>query len=140
MEKLKPYSSTFLAFAGFLLIGMGLYFMFMRPALLPEDLRYMNTTLTDLDDTLPGLQVWLKKVFWVLGGYIFATGVLTFYISRTTFRARTKGAFATVIITGITSIGFMIAVNFMLNSDFKWVLLVFGLFWVIALILYRFRK
>lgn len=140
MFNFKPYSSTLLSSAGLLLMGMGLYFIFIRPALLPEDLRYMKTTLTEVDNTLPGLQGWLKKVFWVLGSYIFAAGALTFHISRTTFRARTKGSFATVIITGTTSIGFMTVVNFMLDSDFKWILLVFALFWVISLIFYCFSK
>jgi|GEM_PF-3162736 len=31
MLKIKPYSAILLALAGFMTIGMGLYFMFIRP-------------------------------------------------------------------------------------------------------------
>jgi hypothetical protein len=121
-------------------MSIGLYFIFIRPVFLPEDLRYMNTTLSGLNETIPGLQTWLKKVFWVFGGYIFTTGLFTFYISRTTFRARAKGAFGIVMATGISSIGFMVFVNFMIGSDFKWILLTCSFMWMISLVLYRLRK
>jgi hypothetical protein len=40
-----PHSSTVLFVGGIILIGLGLYFMFLRPPLLPEDPRYMGTSL-----------------------------------------------------------------------------------------------
>ncbi len=76
--KLKPYSSTALLLAGLILAGIGLYFIFLRPSLLPEDLRYIGSTLESVKQNMPGLSSWLKKVFWVMGGYIFATGLLIF--------------------------------------------------------------
>lgn len=39
---LKPYSASVLLVAGFILSGMGLYFILVRPPLLPEDLHYMG--------------------------------------------------------------------------------------------------
>ena len=75
-----------------------------------------------------------------MGGFIFATGLLIIFISRTTFRARTPGAFSIITFAGASSIGLMIAVNFMIQSDSKWLLLAFILPWLLALILYRFRK
>ena len=140
MIKLKPYSAFVLAFAGLLLIAMGIYFVLLRPALLPEDLRYMNTSLSVMHDSAPGLSAWLQKVFWVMGSYIFTTGLLTIFISLTSFRKRVSGAFGIVAITGLSSIGSMTVVNFMIGSDFKWLLLTFTLPWAIALILYRFHK
>lgn len=80
------YSSTLLATSGVILMAMGLYFIVLRPALLPEDLRYMHASLTEIQAETPGLLEWLPKVFWVLGGYIFATGLLTLSIALTTFR------------------------------------------------------
>jgi hypothetical protein len=138
---LKPYSSTFLALEGIFLIGIGLCFIFLRPALLPEDLRYIGTSETSIHNDLPGLANWLKKVFWVMGGYIFTTGLLTFYVARTSFIQKNKGAFLLVLITGITSLGLMVIVNFIINSEFKWVLL-FGLVlsWAIALVLYLLKR
>jgi hypothetical protein len=38
-------------------------------------------------------------------------------------------------LSGGTSIGWMAIVNFMINSDFKWLLLAFNLPWIVALIL-----
>jgi hypothetical protein len=140
MANFKPYSASLLAIGGFLLVAMGIYFVFMRPALLPEDYKYIGTTSTILQENVPQLSVWLQKVFWVMGCYIFTTGLLTIFIALTTFRSRTSNAFIIVLISGISSIGFMTIVNFIIASDFKWVLLVFSLFWVVALILYKFRK
>ncbi len=84
--------------------------------------------------------MWLKKVFWVMGCYIFTTGLLTIFIAFTSFRTRTRGVYGIVAFSGISSIGAMTVVNFMIGSDFKWILLIFILPWVIALILYRLHK
>ena len=140
MEKLKPYSSSILAVGGFLLVAMGIYFVLLRPALLPEDLVYMKTNSSIVHKNFPQLTVWLQKVFWVMGGYIFTTGLLTVFIALTAFRKRLSGAFSIVILTGISSIGSMTVVNFVIDSAFKWVLLSFTLPWIIALILYRLHK
>ena len=137
---LKPYSASALALAGLLLAGMGLYFIFLRPPLLPEDLRYIGLTLQNAKENIPSLLNWLQKVFWVMGGYIFTTGLLTIFIAITSFRKRLNGAFSIVTLAGISSIGLMTVVNFMIGSDFKWVLLTFTLPWIIGLILYRVHK
>ncbi len=136
---LRPYSAILLSSAGLILAGMGLYFTFLRPNLLPEDLRYMGSTLQNIQKATPGLLNWLQKVFWVMGGYIFATGLLTIYISLTSFRIHQQGAFITVALAGVTSIGLMSVVNFMIGSDFKWLLSSFALLWIAALVLYRFH-
>ena len=140
MIKLKPYSASLLAVGGLLLVAMGIYFVFMRPPLLPEDLRYMQTNLSVINNSATGLSIWLQKVFWVMGSYIFTTGLLTVFISFTSFRKRLPGAFIIVALAGISSIGSMTVVNFMIGSDFKWILLAFALPWVFALILYRLHK
>ena len=119
---------------------MGLYFIFFRPPLLPEDLRYMGSALKNVNDNIPGLANWLQKVFWVMGAYIFTTGLLTIFISFTSFRKRIPGAFGMVALGGVSSIGSMTVVNFMISSDFKWLLLIFSLPWAIALFLYRLHK
>jgi len=140
MIKLKPYSASILALGGFLLIAMGVYFIFLRPPILSEDYRYIGTTSSIVQENLPQLAVWLQKVFWVMGGYIFTTGLLTIFIALTSFRARTYGAFSIALISGITSIATMAVITFILDSDFKWMLSAFALPWLIALILYRFHK
>lgn len=140
MIKLKPYSVSMLSIAGLLLVAMGVYFVLLRPPLLPEDLRYMKTTLPVIHDAAPDLSAWLQKVFWVMGGYIFTTGLLIVFISFTSFRHRSPGVFSLVSLAGISSIGSMTVVNFMIGSDFKWLLLIFALPWAFSLILYRLHK
>lgn len=140
MLKLKPYSVSMLVIAGLLLVAMGIYFIFLRPSLLPEDLRYMKTTLSVINNSASGLSDWLQKVFLVMGGYIFTSGFLIIFIALTSFRTRTHGAFIIVLISGISSIGLMTIVNFIIDSDFKITLLTFTIPWVLALILYRLHK
>ena len=138
--RVQPYSATVLALSGTILMTLGLYFMFVRPPLLPEDLRFVGTSLAEVQATLPGLSVWLRRVFWVMGGYIFATGLLTTYVAVTTFRTRARGVGGIVAIAGLTSIGLMAVVNFMIASNFKWVILSFALIWALALALYRIER
>ena len=132
--KTRLFASASLALGGFILIGMGLYFIFLRPPLLPEDLRYIGASLAQVQYTLPELQIWLSHVFGVLGGYMIATGLLTIYISATSFRAGKLGATTVVCVSGLASIGWMVITNFVIGSDFKWLLLVFSLSWIVALL------
>lgn len=136
----KSYSSTILVLCGMLLMGLGLYFVFLRPPLLPEDPRYMGTSLAEIQATAPGLFKWLQKVFWVMGGYIFTTGLLTLYVAITTFRTRASGVGWIVAVAGLTSIGWMAVVNFIIGSDFKWPLFGFALLWGIALLLFGIER
>lgn len=66
-----------LAFAGAVIVGIGVYFMFFRPPLLPEDLRFIHTTPEQLRVIAPDLAAWLRYVFHVAGGYMAASGLLT---------------------------------------------------------------
>lgn len=135
MKTKLSLSSALLAFNGLILIGLGLYFVFIRPALLPEDPRFMGTTLAEIQATMPGLLTWLRRVFWVMGGFMFATGVLTTYIAVTTSQQQSSGARFVAALASLTSISWMAIVNFMIDSDFKWLLLEFNLPWIAALIL-----
>jgi hypothetical protein len=45
-----------------------------------------------------------------------------------------------VALSGLTSIGLMVVVNFVIESDFRWLLLVFALPWAAALPLYALRR
>ncbi|MDF2701580.1 MAG: hypothetical protein K0S10_524 [Rubrobacteraceae bacterium] len=132
----RPYSSRVLALCGLILVGMGLYFVLMRPALLPEDVHYIGTDMAKIRASVPGLLDWLEKVFWVMGGYILTVGILTLYVALTSFRSRTKGVSGTVTLAGLASIGWMAAVNFIIDSDYKWLLLAFTVLWAVALALF----
>ena len=53
-----------------------MYFIFVRPSFLPEDLRAATTTLDAVSAVAPGLGAWLQLVFAVLGGQMAALGVV----------------------------------------------------------------
>ena len=95
----------------------------------------MGASLAQIQVAVPGLLPWLSRVFGVLAGYMFATGLLTVYVAGTGFRAGRPGATAIVAVSGLASIGWMATTNFLIDSDFKWVLLAFTLPWVVALLL-----
>ena len=135
-----PRSAVALALGGAILMALGLYFAFLRPPLLPEDPRFMGSTLAQVQEALPGLLIWLRRVFWVMGGYIFATGLLTVYLALTAFRSRARGAAGVVAVSGLASIGLMVVVNFVIASDFRWLILSFALPWAVALVLHRIER
>jgi hypothetical protein len=133
----RPYSATVLALGGAILMILGLYFVLLRPPLLPEDPRFMGTSMAQVQMSVPGLLIWLRRVFWVMGGDMFATGLLTFCVALTSFRVRARSAAGVVAISGLTSIGLMATVNLMIASDFRWLILSFVFPWALGLALYR---
>lgn len=134
--KLRASSIT-LALGSAVVMAIGVYFALFRPPLLPEDLRYLDRSIDQLRATTPALAAWLRHVFWVLGSYMFATGVITCYLAVTAFRARARGAGAIVTLAGAASVGGMAVVNFLIDSDHKWHLLLLALVWLLALAFYR---
>lgn len=133
MKFLKTPVSLLLSLQGIIFIGIGIYFVLFRPSLLPEDLRYMNASISEIDKSLPGLFPWLQKVFTVMGAYIISTGILLLYIAQTSSFFRTKYSVLLIVISCFASIGTMTILNFILDSDFKFILLLFNLPWLICL-------
>ena len=131
-----PPSAVILGGCGLILIGIGLYFVWARPALLPEDVRYIGVTSAELQSVEPGLRRWLHRVFWVLGGYIMATGILTLYLATTAFRTRARGARVAVALAGAASIGSMAVVNVLIDSAFKTPLVAVAALWALAVVLH----
>lgn len=138
--KFWTLSSALLALAGMIVAGIGLYFIVLRPSLLPEDVRYMGLSAAELEAVGPRLGRWLAHVFRVLGGYALATGVLLIALAATAFRARNPVAVAGALVGGASSIGLMSVVNFMIDSDFKWALLAGALVWALSLVVFRFEN
>lgn len=64
---------------GVWLVALGLYFIFLRPPLLPEDTRFMGSSLALVRAAVPGLEGWLQRVFIVMGGCMAGAGVLTVF-------------------------------------------------------------
>lgn len=121
---------------GVWLIALGAYFVFLRPALLPEDPRFIGASLQRLREAAPGLEAWLRIVFTVMGGFMAGAGVLTVFLARTAVPARLPGAGWAIALAGLPTVVLMSAMNFALHSDFRWVLLAPALLWVAGVAAY----
>lgn len=123
------------AACGIWLIGLGLYFVFLRPPFLPEDPRYMGLDPAVLA-ALPGLARWLAKVFTVMGGFMAGCGVLVLFAAWSAMPARRPGTTLALAVAGGLTVGVMSGVNFALHSDFRWLLVAPPLLWAGGLALY----
>ncbi len=118
---------------GAILVGIGGFFLLARPALLPEDLRYLRRTAGEIDAAVPSLREWLRLVFIVLGGYAVATRTLTIYLAATDIRNAESSAVAVLAVAGASSSGGVMAlVNFALHSTFRWLLSAAAALWIVA--------
>ena len=133
--RLTLSSKVFVA-CGIWLIALGIYFIFLRPALLPEDPHLMGSSVEIIRNALPGLERWLNLVFNVMGGFMVATGVMTVWIARSLLVARSFITLLLLILAGVFSVALMSATNFRLNSDFRWLLLIPVVLWVAGVWLY----
>jgi hypothetical protein len=131
-----PPSMLLLVVAAIMVMGIGLYFLILRPPLLPEDIRFMSLSATQLEGVRAPLAAWLTHVFRVMGGYALATGVLAMTLALSSYRDHNPVAGLGALIGGAASIGLMAAVNFMIESDFKWVLLCVALVWTASTVLF----
>lgn len=111
------------------LIAQGVYFALFRPALLPEDARFLGASI-DAIRSLPELSSWLHKVFTVLGGFMIATGTLT--IASVTCSRNARSTVVPLTIAGISGVGLMCVVNFVIDSDYKWLLSLPAAAWLAA--------
>lgn len=126
-------SKTIFLACGVWLVGLGLYFVVLRPALLPEDLRYMGTSASELQSVLPGLARWTQRVFTVMGGFMAGAGVLTISVAMNASAASTRWTWIALALAGLFTVGAMSVTNFQLHSDFEWLLLVPSLLWAVGL-------
>lgn len=126
-----------LAGCGVFQIGMGLYFIGLRPTMLPEDERFIGLTLNALVQLSPSLPLWLNRMFVVLGGHIVATGLLIVLTAILVWRHREnmRTAVALMLAAGLASVVLMSAVNFAIHSDFRWLLFLPALAWTVAILL-----
>ena len=87
---------------GVLLIGIGAFFILVRPALLPEDLRFLGRSGGEIDEFVPRLRMWLRRVFVVLGGHALTVGGLTIFVAATGVRGGDMAAVVALSDKGTT--------------------------------------
>ena len=129
-------SGKVFAACGFWLVALGVYFLLLRPALLPEDPRFMGTSIEALRAAAPGLERWLNLVFNVMGGFMIAAGTMTMLVACRYLAFRAPGTLTALVLAGAASVGTMSATNFILHSDFRWLLLVPALLWLMGVVCY----
>ena len=108
-------------------IGMGAFFLALRPALLPEDIRFLGASADVLVASAPRLEQWLGHVFAVLGGFMTATGLLQLLL---VWKADALGPAVVAAFVGAASsisLGTMTRVNFVIGSDYRWLITSFAL-------------
>lgn len=131
----KPALSL-LVVCGIYQIGLGVYFMALRPTMLPEDERYTGLTLDALKRIAPAMPSWLDRVFIVLGGHALATGLLVTLAAIIMWtRAVEPWAIVAFAAAGVSSVALMSGVNFVIHSDFRGLLLIPALMWIAAVLL-----
>ena len=133
-------STWMLIACGIWLVSLGLYFVFLRPPLLPEDTRFMGSSLAQVRAAVPGLEGWLERVFIVMGGFMAGAGVLTILVACVAMPSRSKGTSWAIAVTGVLTVALMSAVNFDLHSDFRWLLLAPALVWLAGFALHIARR
>ena len=135
-KRLGLYSPRILTACGIWLVALGLYFIVLRPPLLPEDPRFMGATLAQLRAAAPGLEGWLRIVFTVMGGYMVGSGVLTLGLVRVAMPRRLPGTSWALGLAGLPTVVLMGAMNFVLHSDFRWMLAVPAAMWIVGVAAY----
>ncbi len=131
-----PVSAWIFAACSVWVTGLGFYFIFVRPPLLAEDPRYIGSTLEQIQAAVPGLARWLDRVFTVMGGFMSAAGVLTFFAALVAVPARIPGTGWALAVAGVLGVMLMSAVNFVIASDFRWLLLAPAALWLGGLAAY----
>ena len=134
-SRLQPSGLIFVV-CGLWLVALGTYFLFLRPALLPEDPRYIGSSLESIRSAAPGLERWLGHVFNVMGGFMVATGVMTVLVACRFLVRRERGTLTALSVAGAASVALMSVTNFLLHSDFRWLLLLPALLWLAGLLFY----
>jgi hypothetical protein len=132
---LERVSRTLFVVCGLWLTALGLYFMLLRPPILPEDIAYLGTTAARLASDLPGLERWTNHVFNVMGGFMIGAGVLTMYLSVAVSLQGNRWRWRALTAAGLFMVGVMSYTNFQLNSDYKWLLLLPVVAWSAASLL-----
>ncbi|MBA5846878.1 MULTISPECIES: hypothetical protein [Gordonia] len=114
---------------GVFTLGIGVYFLFLRPFLLPEDIRHTGIDAA----TLPVAFVdWLGIVFSTWGGFIAGFGIVLLGIGATLLSRRTLWLYLGTAAGVLVAFGRFVISNILIGSDFLWFI---ATMFVLALVL-----
>ena len=130
-----PASWVTLAAIGVLAVMMGVAFVIFRPSvlLLAEDQRFTGITSGQLKAFNSQLFVWIGMVFRSWGAFAIGLGTMMVAISATAYRRGDRRAWWALARAGVPTFGIFLAVNPLLDSDFKFVIvfICFTYFWAL---------
>lgn len=106
-----------LVILGVLTIGTAMFFLVLRPPLLPEDIRH---TGIDVGTLPPAFLDWLGIVFRTWGGFIAGFGIVLLGIGTFTLTGRTRWLHWSTAAAVLVAFGRFLFSNIVLSSDFLW--------------------
>ena len=118
---------------GVLTLGTGLDFLLLRPAMLPEDLRFTGVHPGELPARM---SEWLGIVFRTWGGFMAGFGVVLIGVAAYLFTGRRVVLFWATAIGVVVAFGRFLLSNLAIGSDYLvFIAVLFGLAMAIAIIL-----
>ena len=126
--KFDRMAAQLLLVLGVLTLGTGTYFMLLRPAMLPEDVR-----LTGMDPQLlqPAMVEWLRIIFRAWGGFMSAFGILMVSVAGYMITSRPALLSWGVVFAVLLAFGRFLASNIVIHSEYLWFI---GALFAIALV------
>lgn len=139
MRALRTSLSATMVTVGLLTVGTGVYFMTLRPALLPEDLRFAALDRTQIP---MALVPWLQIVFRTWGGFIVGLGLCLLGQGASCIAGRSGLATMGTTLGLLFAFGSFLVSNIQIRSAFLWfiVLLFFGAVAIATLLALSWRR
>lgn len=114
-KRRERVAAVLLIVVGVLTLGVATYFLFLRPAMLPEDSRFTGVAA----DTLPPrLADWLTIVFHTLGGFVAGFGIVLLAIGGYLLTGAPGVLRGGVALALVVAFGRFLVSNIVLRSDF----------------------
>ena len=135
MTRVDRNAGFWLTALGVLTVGTGLYFMLLRPPMLPEDIRF-----TGIEAPSPGLLTWLSIVFPTWGGFMTGFGILLTGIGAFLFTGRRAWLRNATAVGVLVAFGRFLLSNLRLRSDFLWYISLLFLVAVVTVVLLVVRR
>lgn len=133
-DMLVRFAKWILVASGAGLIDLGGYFMFIRSPLLQKDLRDLGLNAAQVETPSPHLRSWQQHVFKVMGGFIAGGRVLIVFVGLRAVPQYVPGRGMAFGCAGLLTVATMSGTNFPLDSDFKWLLLMPVIGWLLGFV------
>ncbi len=75
-----------------------------------------------------------------MGGFITASGLLTTFLAATAVSARLRGTGIVLLLAGLSTVVTMSWTNFVIESNFKWLLLAPAVLWFAGIVAYDLER